>query len=582
MTTSSFGKGPDNVCLSEDLLFEKWKTSNTSDFCQLINSCELQSNDTEKQIRFFLKNIFVADAEQLAPHIFSNRQNHKIKIAFYCGYLTVGGADRVLTLLANHLTNLGYQVYVITLNQPGINCADVYPFSDNIIRIRIDFDHTWMDRLVALAQILGINVWVSNNKIENLSLATLPVKFKNANIRYVQSDHYSFFFPLSRPETYELYAEGMKYYEQCSAVIACNSFIANCYKCFIDNVATMHNPVSYRSDEISRGSYDNNTTILSVGRFNDSIKRFDRTLLVFAEVLKINPDARLVVVGRVDKNVRIPATNFETIGDMIGRLGFAAEQLLLLGEQEDVRPFYRDASVLMMTSENEAFGMVLVEAGVFGIPSVLFEIPGLDDVIIDKLNGFLIEQDDIQGMARTISQLLSDETLRSEVGSNAINKVDIFCIDKIGSKWDNLFRLLVETDNQLVINSVLDSEFNVNPDDWKQVGKKIVREFDKHLAMVLKFYSKPLIQRMNNGMLRRLSVKYSMAHGLRQDIKRLRSDIAKLQNDRQRLENENSKLLNDVAGLEADINAMKIQYCSLENTRPVRLARFVKRMIGRS
>jgi glycosyltransferase involved in cell wall biosynthesis len=488
---------------SEKWLYQTWENSCPSEFSRTVNLFRHKSDFVKGQIRYFLKNIFVADADDLTTHLVSTRHDSSVKIAFYCGYLTVGGADRVLTLLANHLTDLGYQIYVITLNQPGIHYSDVYPFSDKIVRIKIDLDHTWMDRMVALAQIIGINVWISNNKIDNVSLSSFPVKFREANIHYVQCDHYSFFFPLSRPETYVLYAEGMKSYERCSVVIACNSFIANSYKFFIDNVATMNNPVSYRLDEITPSACTKNT-ILCVGRFSDSIKRFDRALLVFSELLKMNSDAQLIVVGRVDKNLCIPATNTETIGEMIERLGFTDEQLLLVGEKKDVRLYYQDASVLLMTSENEAFGMVLVEAGVFGIPSVLFDIPGLEDIIIDKFSGFIVKQNDICDMANKISQLLSNEALRSEIGNNARNRVQMFSLESIGEKWDKLIKLLVTNNDQNIINSNLDSEFNIKVDDWHSVSKKVIREYDRHVAMILTNYSKPIPPRMKSGIINKV------------------------------------------------------------------------------
>jgi len=295
----------------------------------------------------------------------------------------------------------------------------------------------------------------------------------------------------------------MKSYEKCSAVIACNSFIANSYKFFIDNVATMHNPVTYGFDETTKSAGGKNK-VLCVGRFNDSIKRFDRTLLVFSELLKLYSEAQLVVVGRVDKKARIPATNRETIGEMIERLGFTADQLVLVGEKEDVRPYYQDASVLLMTSDNEAFGMVLVEAGVFGIPSVLFDIPGLEDVVADNHSGFIVEQDDISGMADKILQLLSNETLRREMGSNAREKVQRFSMESIGRKWQNLITLLVTNEDPNRINAVLDNEFNEKVKDWRSVSRRIIKEYDRHVAMILSNYSNPVIQRMQDGMMNKI------------------------------------------------------------------------------
>jgi len=97
---------------SEEWLHQAWENSSPGEFSVIMNRLRHQNDDSESQICYFLKKISVLNADNLAAHLVSAGQDSQVKIAFYCGYLTVGGADRVLTLLANHLTELGNQIYV--------------------------------------------------------------------------------------------------------------------------------------------------------------------------------------------------------------------------------------------------------------------------------------------------------------------------------------------------------------------------------------------------------------------------------------------------------------------------------------
>lgn len=470
---------------SNDSLLKIWKRSSHAEFVNIVKELRPYYPVVENQLKFFLKKMVLAEANDLAHHLANNRDTEKPRSAFCCGYLTIGGADRVLTLVANYLACRGHEVYVITLNHPRSEFKDVYHFHPDVIRMHLNVDHSWSRRIISIATLIGLTVWISNNKIPNEQLIEFSTSFRQSGIHYIQCDHYSFFYPLVRPETYGLYADGMKSYTHCSAVIACNSFVANIYKCFIPNVAMIHNPVSYSLKEIFPTKC-REKIIICVGRFNDTIKRIDRALLVFKEVLGRHPDAKMIVIGRVDSSMRIPEGNTESIGRMIQRLGFSKEQLEMVGEKSDVRPYYKNASVLLMTSENEVFGMVLVEAGVFGLPSVIFDTPGLEDVIVQGKTGFVIQQDDIHGMAQKVSLLLEDDGLRKELGDNARKHVSTFSLSDIGDKWDRMIRHMAKCQDQDKINQILHREFFEEVEDKSVFNKRIVIEYDRHLSLILK------------------------------------------------------------------------------------------------
>jgi len=92
-----------------------------------------------------------------------------------------------------------------------------------------------------------------------------------------------------------------------------------------------------------------------------------------------------------------------------------------------------------MTSEYEGFGMVLVEAMNFGVVPISFSNwSSIHDIITDKVNGILVENDDIEIFTRELQVLLSNESYRSNLSINDLKTSRNFDIEVIGPKWIDL------------------------------------------------------------------------------------------------------------------------------------------------
>lgn len=67
-----------------------------------------------------------------------------------------------------------------------------------------------------------------------------------------------------------------------------------------------------------------------------------------------------------------------------------------------------NACCLVHVPHNEAFGLVLIEAGVCGTPVIAMRIGGIPEIISNSRFGVLIENGDIEGLAQAMSALLLD------------------------------------------------------------------------------------------------------------------------------------------------------------------------------
>lgn len=104
---------------------------------------------------------------------------------------------------------------------------------------------------------------------------------------------------------------------------------------------------------------------------------------------------------------------------------------------------YEKSSLIVMTSNYEGFGMVLVEAMACGVPAIAFDCTcGPRDIIRDGENGLLIKDGDIEGLANAMMRLMGDEALRKKMGAEARKVVDTYSEEKIMAKWVELFTSL--------------------------------------------------------------------------------------------------------------------------------------------
>lgn len=91
----------------------------------------------------------------------------------------------------------------------------------------------------------------------------------------------------------------------------------------------------------------------------------------------------------------------------------------LLGFREDVLPYLLASDVLLLTSCEESFGMVLVEAGACGKPAVATACGGPEEIVRDGVTGFLVPVGDALAIARRLTELANSWDLAEQLGRNA-------------------------------------------------------------------------------------------------------------------------------------------------------------------
>ena len=228
------------------------------------------------------------------------------------------------------------------------------------------------------------------------------------------------------------------------AVVALTEGDADDWKAYNDNVHVIPNVVHLNDQGDDQG---------------------DRSLILFQEK-DIKRPVPLIYVGRFSKQKDIDS--LLRIWEII-HLQYPDWQLDIYGEGElkehylsiihkmnaninvyeptaDIMEVYREHSILLLTSLYEPFGLVLPEAMSCGLPVVAFDCPfGPADIITDGVDGYLIEDRDVELFAQRVGQLISDYDLRVKMGKAGIASSKRYQASRIMPQWIQLFEQLTSS-----------------------------------------------------------------------------------------------------------------------------------------
>ena len=356
-----------------------------------------------------------------------------MRLTFVIDSLGSGGAERVMTILANHFVERGDDVALVTLDD-----GSTLPFFDLDPRVRQQalgtareagsiaarLGNAWR-RLWTLRRRIRANspdvVLSFMDRVNYLTLAATigmrtPVVVSERN----DPAHHNA-GPASRIARKVLYRR--------AAAIAVQTGAAAAYFTgrLGEKTVVIPNPVLAPAGAESSARAGN--ALVAMGRLTHA-KGFDLLLRAFASVAGRFPEWNLTIWGEGELRGALEGQRNE--------LGLA-DRVRLPGRTAASSEVMRRADVFVLSSRHEGLPNVLLEAMACGAAAISFDCPsGPADIIESGMNGVLVAPQNVGALAAAMASLMGDEPERRRLGVNAERVAETFSPQRVMAMWASI------------------------------------------------------------------------------------------------------------------------------------------------
>ena len=329
------------------------------------------------------------------------------KLCFVTGDLSFGGAERVVTTLANCFAATGIEVTIFCIGrtQPKIDyslapevkviiihgAAGIFGKLSQLWRLRRTVKEFHPDSIIAFMDYINIQVIIS---CYGLGIpVTISVRSNPALATSLSTIITRFLYKFADSAVFQTK-------EQRDFYVACKK----------RKDAIILNPVDISKIDATKRE-NKGCHIVTVGRLV-SAKNYQLLLRAFHLISEDFPEAKLAFWGEGGQRGELERISAELCLEK--RVWFA-------GVTDDVFEQIASARMFVMTSVSEGLPNALIEAMCLGVPciSTRFLGGGAEMLIQGGVNGLLVPSGDCEALADAMKRLLSDDKLAENLGENA-------------------------------------------------------------------------------------------------------------------------------------------------------------------
>ncbi|KAF2335141.1 glycosyltransferase [Flavobacterium daemonense] len=360
---------------------------------------------------------------------------HKKKKIALIGYrLSGGGSDKVMANLSIFFEQQGSEVdIIIVLDEVG------FPYSGKLVNLGLLKNKT-NGVFNKIKRLKALNTYLRQNKFDFIIDFRFRTKIIQELIlsRFIYNTKtiftvHSFLIDHYMPNNSWL---TRLIYNHCLANVAITDEMKTLIeeKHQLQNVVKIHNPV-YLEEIVKKQNEKIDLEfdfIIAVGQYENEIKQFDQLISSYAKSDLSQKNIHLVIVGNGDESKLKKAILENNISEFVH----------LLGYQNNPFKYLRKAKFLVLSSKNEGFPNVILEALACEIPVVSFDCDfGPRDMIADFENGILVENQNWEKLTEALNLLISDDALRQKLKQNTLKSIEPFLLEKIGKQWLDLLEV---------------------------------------------------------------------------------------------------------------------------------------------
>ena len=342
-----------------------------------------------------------------------------------------GGVARVLSIKINYLIEkLGYEIHIITQNKG--NFPLFYNFNQKVVfhdillnKYSILFLYSYQKQIKNLINAINPkHIIVADNGLKSFFL---PFMLHQYNL--LLEIHSSLYIEDASNQN-----QFLKYLQRNLKISLANKFSASVFESIENklewkskNAIVIPNPLWFSAAEKSSLK---NKKVIAVARHTYE-KGLDRLLIIWSEIIKKHPDWQLEIYGSDSQKMDLS----QLASDLQ-----ITKNCTFFTPVQNIDTKLSEASIFVLTSRFEAFGMVLIEAMEAGLPCIAYDCPcGPRTIIEDNQNGFLIENGNKNEFVSRLSLLIQDKNLRQQMGKQASMSVIKYDLISIMNQWKTVF-----------------------------------------------------------------------------------------------------------------------------------------------
>lgn len=361
------------------------------------------------------------------------------RVLFILPRMSGGGAERVVSMIANHLCQKDYDIGITVL----VSEDSFYKLDSKIIFQSANFTVNRTNkavRLLSLAtnfinSILYIKRSIKEFRpdvvfslLAETDIVTYLALFNQKHIYRICSERND---PTRRNQLIETILKTI--YKKADAFVCQSQAVAQYYSSVpADKKVIIPNPIDLSLIPMAVKE-SAPMRIVSVGRLVKQ-KNFPLLIRSISEIIAQMPDVHLTIYGEGSERPYLE--------ELIEHLGLQ-EHVELPGSTGEVHAKMRDASLFVMSSDYEGFPNALIEAIAMGLPVVSTDFAtGVAREIVDENVGIVVPCADQLAITDAILTLLNNDELRLHIRKNGHSKVEKFDVHRVVEIWDDYLKHL--------------------------------------------------------------------------------------------------------------------------------------------
>ena len=379
-------------------------------------------------------------------------RKQKVKIAFFCGNMShSGGTERVLSVIANELSERGHTVSVISLWGEGTSFFPLYK------RIHV----YWVERERHQKGIVGnfryLTAILRHERPEYLidvdmilGCYSFFLKWRRPDLCWISWEHFNYYYHFRKncflrkiirriagrfadrlvvltEEDKRYYQENMKLHCGISQIYNPLPYTQRASR----NAGSLTGAGGLRPSKYTQGEglkKEEFPVIFAAGRLTRA-KGYDLLIQSWSLLEKRYPQWKVIVAGDGEEEKRLKRQAYKA----------GLKRFYFAGNVADIERYYEKAAFFVLPSRDEGFGMVLIEAMHFSLPVVAYRCKaGPGEIVDDGETGYLVEPGNVEAFAEKMRILMENEEIRRIMGEKAKKSVKRFDRKMIADEWESL------------------------------------------------------------------------------------------------------------------------------------------------